>query len=198
MEWERSGTMNDNLAYQDDYVIEEMIDGKVYLMSPPPASRHIFVAGNIYKVFSYYLEGKKCKAIPDGMALFITDKDYFVPDFMIVCNPDIIQEDGVHGAPDLVVEVLSPSTAQNDRSRKMKVYERCGVKEYWIVDPANKMVEVYLLRDGAYVWESTYILYPDYIWKHMKEEERAAVVTEFKCSLFDDLTIRLEEIFDGI
>jgi len=190
--------MNDNLAYQDEYVIEEMIGGEVYLMSPPPAVRHNEVAFNIATIFRNYLRGKKCRAFGDGVALYLDEKNYFVPDGMVVCDPAIIQEDGVHGAPDLVVEVLSPGTLQNDRSRKMQVYEKCGVKEYWLVDPANKAVEVYLPREGQYALADIYCVYPDFMLERMKDEERAAIVTEFKCSLFDDLTIRLADVFEGV
>ena len=70
-------------------------------------------------------------------------RNQFIPDFMVVCDPDKIKPDGVHGAPDLVVEVLSPSTARNDKTRKKDIYARCGVQEYWIVDPSGKSLEIY-------------------------------------------------------
>ena len=75
------------------------------------------------------------------------------------------------------------------------MYEKCGVKEYWIVSPMEKTVEQYLLRDGKYALHETYALLPDWMLSRMKPEERAAVVTSFKCTLYDDLTIHLEVIF---
>ena len=81
----------------------------------------------------------------------MSDEDYYIPDFMVVCDPDKIQPDGVHGAPDLVVEVLSPSTMNNDLGRKKDVYERAGVKEYWIVSPVEKAITVYRLQEGRFV-----------------------------------------------
>lgn len=65
---------------------------------------------------------------------------------MVVCNKDIIKKDGVHGVPDLIVEVISPSTAKKDKGYKKDLYETCGVKEYWLVDTDNRSIEVYLLK----------------------------------------------------
>ena len=116
---------------------------------------------------------------------------------MVVCDRSKIKPDGVYGPPDLVVEVLSPSTARNDRMHKKDVYERCGVQEYWLVSPADQFIEVYWLEDGRFVLHDTYTQYPDWALARMTDEEKAAVVTEFKCRLFDDLVIRLEDIFDS-
>ncbi len=121
-----------------------------------------------------------------------------MPDFMVVCDPKKIQPKGIFGAPDLVAEVLSPSTAHRDRSYKKDVYEQAGVKEYWIVSTAEKSVEQYLLQDGRFVLANTYTQYPDYLLEDMTEEELAALVTEFKCSLYDDLLIKLADIFEYV
>ena len=114
---------------------------------------------------------------------------------MIVCQPEILQDDGIHGAPDLIVEVLSPSTAKRDRGYKKDLYERSGVKEYWIVDPMNKAIETYLLKNGKFVFDNLYSLYPDCDLKRMTSEEIAKIPTEFKCSLYDDLTISIKKVF---
>ena len=187
--------MNTNLAYQDEFQREELIDGKIVAMSPRPAWNHISVAGNIYYLFAHYLRKKKCVPIADGMDLYLSEKDHFIPDVMIVCDPDKIKHNGVHGAPDLVVEVLSPSTAKNDKGYKKEAYAAAGVKEYWIVSPNDKLLEQYLLKDGQFILHDVYVIHPDYELTKMTEEERAALVTEFKCSLFDDLLISLEDIF---
>lgn len=186
--------MNQNLAYQEAYW-EELIGGKLVAMSPRPVVNHSRISGNIYKIFSNFLNGKPCEAFPDGVDLYLTEEDQYIPDGMVVCDPDKIRPNGVYGAPDLVVEVLSPSTAGIDRGRKKDVYERCGVREYWIVSPAEKTVEQYLLRDGVLRHHQTYAVFPDWMLEKMKPEERASVVKEFKCSLYDDLTIRLEDVF---
>lgn len=189
--------MTGNLAYQyEDEIWDEMIDGKIVAMSPRPAVNHNIISGNIYHIFKTYLSGKKCVPFGDGTDLYLTPKDRFVPDGMIVCNRDKIKPKGVYGAPDLVIEVLSPSTAKNDRGYKKRVYGTCGIPEYWIVSPSEKAVYVYLLQDRKYNLDNVYSLYPDYMLTKMTEEEQAAIPTEFQCSLFSDLVIRLENIFE--
>ena len=116
----------------------------------------------------------------------------------MVCDRSKIKRTYIDGAPDLVVEVLSPGTAKNDKGYKKDVYERSGVPEYWIVNPADKSIEVYLREDGAYRLDNVYTLYPAEELAEMTEEEKAAVITEFKCHLFDDLIICLDDIFGDL
>lgn len=190
--------MSSNLAYQDEFrqnIRQELIDGQVFMMSPRPAWNHNQVSFNIARLFANHLYGSKCVPIADGMDLFLTEKNHFVPDFMVVCDPDKIKADGVYGAPDLVVEVLSPSTAKNDRERKKAAYAQAGVKEYWIVSPNEKFVEVYRACQGEFSLHDLYTLRQDWELERMTEEERAEVVFQFQCSLFDDLTLSLEDIF---
>ena len=104
--------MCSNLAYQEERR-RELIDGKIVMMVPASIN-HTFTSGNIYSIFWNYLKGKKCTPIADGSTVYLTDKDHFVPDFMVVCDPEKIKSEGIYGAPDLVVEVLSPSTMRND------------------------------------------------------------------------------------
>lgn len=189
--------MSGNLAYQND-VWEELIDGKVVAMSPRPMVNHNQIAFNVANLFHNYLRGKSCRAFSDGYDLFLDKKNNFVPDMMVVCDPNKVKYDGIHGAPDLVVEVLSPGTAKYDRGAKKKAYERCGVREYWMVDPANRSVEQYLLRDGTLELEAIHHLYRDCEMSKMTEEQKAAIITRFGCSLFDDFEIALEDIFQGM
>ena len=184
--------MNTNLAYAYD-CREELINGKVVAMSPA-ASNHNRIAGDIYGIFWSYLRGKKCEPFGDGEAVYLTEVDHFIPDFMVVCDPDKVKSNGVHGAPDLVVEVLSPGTTKNDRGRKMDVYGQCGVREYGIVIPNEKTVEQYIQDNGRLVLHDVYFIPPDYT----PEKELAEIAKEFQCSLFDDLTIRLEDIFERV
>ena len=186
-----------NLACQEVFW-EEMIDGQIVAMSPRPNINHNFIAGRLYSIFDHFLRGKPCTPFSDGVDLFLSEKDHFIPDMMVVCDRDRIKNDGVYGAPSLVVEVLSPSTAKRDIGYKKNAYEAAGVGEYWIVNTDSKSIEVYLLQDGRYVLDEVYSVYPDYLLKKMSDEERAAVPTEFHCSLFDDLTIRLEEVFERV
>lgn len=185
--------MSDNLAYQEERR-EELIGGKVVMMAPASAE-HVYTAGSIYNIFKNYLKGKNCIPFSDGLLVHLTDENKFVPDMMVVCDRSKIKSDGVHGAPDLVVEVLSPSTARNDKTHKKEVYARCGVREYWLVSPGDKTVEVYRTDGIEFVLHDIYALRPDWELAKMSEEERAALETHFKCSLFDDLDISLEDIF---
>ncbi len=191
--------MNTSLAYKEEYLKEELINGQVVLMSPQPLLNHVTIINNISILFGNYLKGKTCRPFPDGAAVFLTEKDYFVPDFMVVCDPEKIKNDGIHGAPDLVVEVLSPSTAKRDRTYKKQVYEQCGVREYWLVSPNEKSVEQYLLDNDQLVLHNVYAIYPDFQLARMTDEERAEATNyQFKCSLYDDLLINLEDIFEYV
>lgn len=189
--------MNSNLAYQEE-VWEELIGGEVVAMSPRPMYNHNHIAFNIAFMFRDYLRGKRCTVIPDGTDLYLTEEDRFVPDVMIVCDREKIQRNGVYGAPDLVVEVLSPSTAKNDRMHKKTVYGACGVREYWLVDPENRTIEQYLLQDGRLELNTVHVSYSEDMLKRMSEKERAEIITHFKCSLYDDFDIALDDIFSGL
>ena len=187
----------ENLAYQED-IWDEMLDGRVVAMSPRPVVNHNRVSANIYSIFRTFLKGKLCEAFGDGVDVYLTKKDRVIPDVMVVCDKDIIRKDGVHGAPDLIAEVLSPSTAARDKGYKKKLYERCGVREYWLVDADSRSIEVYWLENGSYELKDVYSVFPDYFIGKMSEEEKAAIIYEFKTSLFEDLTVRIEDVFEGI
>ncbi len=179
--------MESGLAYQEE-PWEELIDGKVILMSPRPVVKHNWVAENISYLFRSYLRGKKCVPLGDGYDLYLSEKDRFVPDFMVVCDRDKIKPKGVFGAPDLVVEVLSPSTAVRDRGLKRKAYGTHGVREYWIVDPVGESVEQYFLQDGELEIAAVHTLLPE-------DQREEGYTTAFQCSLYDDLTLHLEDVF---
>ena len=161
-------------------------------------TKHNQVMLNIAYIFKHYLKGKRCVPFADGEKVFLSPTDHYVPDFMVVCDRDKIKPRGVYGAPDLVAEILSPSTTQNDRGRKKTAYEANGVAEYWLVDPVGKSVEVYLLKEGQYSLDKVYFLYPEEELAEMLEEDREAVVSEFTCHLYDDLVISLADIFDDL
>jgi len=199
----------DNLAYIDDRNIKiktELIDGKIFMMSPRPRVEHATVCTNIASEFRSYLKGKTCRAFCDGVDVFLDENNRFVPDTMIVCNPDIIKHDGihVHGAPDLVVEVLSKTTAKNDRSKKKYTYAKYGVKEYWIVDVWSKSVEVYYNQDSWFILDNIYYYLTD---EEIAENnnmsdndiDKIKEYTDFiKVSICDNLIVKLKDIFEYV
>lgn len=183
--------MNGNPAYQEE-PLDELLNGKIVVMASLSIN-HNQTVGNIYLIFRNYLRGKKCEVFSNGVDVHLTDHDRVIPDVMIVCNKNIIRPDGIHGAPDLIVEVLSPSTAKNDKGYKKDLYERSGVKEYWIVDPAMRSIEAYLWKGGRYILKDFYGLFPDNLG--LTEKEMAESKKEIPVSLYNDLIIPLEEIF---
>ena len=187
-------TMNGNLAYQEE-PREELLNGEIYMMSSPTVN-HSQIASNIYYAFRSYLKGKTCRAFNDGVDVYLTENDRVIPDAMIVCNKNNIKLDGIHGAPDLVVEVLSPGSAKNDKGYKKDLYEKSGVKEYWIIDPVPRSIEVYLLTDGKFALDEVYALYPEGL--SVTEKEREETKKEIQVSLYNDFCISLEEIFKDL
>ncbi len=189
------------LAYEnisdtrEDY---ELINGEVYMMSRPSVD-HNQIAGNIYSIFKKYLRGKRCRVFGE-VDVFLDEKNNFVPDAMIVCNPDIIKHKGIFGAPDLVVEILSPSTARNDKFQKKLLYEKYGVREYWIVDPANKFVEIYHLIEGSFVGYGVYHPFSADELKRATEKvlAEAAEMKMIKVSLYDDFIIDVADVFEDV
>ena len=119
----------ENLAYPEEYR-QELIGGKIVMMAPAATTSHNRIGYKIGLIFGKHLEGKKCVPFGDGEKVFLTKTDHFIPDFMVVCDREKIKPDGVYGVPDLVVEILSPSTGSFDKGRKKRVYESCGVPEY--------------------------------------------------------------------
>lgn len=186
-----------NLAYRDDAseIRYECLNGKTFLMSPRPMIRHTRISSKIYRIFANYLDGKPCEAFPDGVDVYFDAKNQVIPDAMIVCNQDIVKEKNIQGAPDLIVEVLAPATAKRDRGYKKSLYERFGVKEYWIVNPVDQSIEVHLRKDGAFVLDNIYMIYPECELEDMRKEN-LEIITEFKTSLFDDMIVKIADVFE--
>ncbi len=151
-------TYADYLAWPDEERWE-LIDGEAYNMSPGPGKQHQRISAYLTAMFYTHLRGKQCQvfAAPfDVRPLAGTDTpddevDTVVqPDLLVVCDERKLEERGVAGAPDLVVEILSPHTARKDLSVKFNLYERAGVREYWVVYPLDKVIHAYRLEDGRY------------------------------------------------
>ena len=182
-----------DLAYNEPH---EIISGKVYMMSSPKR-RHVKVNSNIDNIFERYLEGKRCEAF-NQFNVFFDEDNHYVPDEVIVCDPDIVEEDAIHGTPDLVVEILSKSTAIKDRMDKFVTYEKFGVKEYWIIDPFIKSVEVYLLKDGKLQRGGIYQYYTEEEYEELTKLQKADAKFEIKVSLYDDFIVQLKDIFKRV
>jgi len=157
-------TYSDYAAWSDDKRYE-VIGGESYSMAPGPSDIHQGSLGELFTEFSLYLRGKKCRAfvapfdvvLPEEGETFETASNIVQPDIIIICDKDKITRRGCYGTPDLVVEILSPSTASNDMKVKRRLYEKFGVKEYWIVDPVHKTVQIYKGDEqGKYSFPETY------------------------------------------
>ena len=122
----------------------------------------------------------------------------FIPDGMVVCHTEIIGEHTVNGPPDLVIEILSRSTWQIDRGHKKDAYEAAGVREYWIVDPVNMILEQYVLSGSRYALVCVAAYVPERQMEGLDERERAALCSEFPCGILPGLTIRLKDVFNRV
>jgi len=133
----------------------ELINGVAYAMSAPNTS-HQQIVSILTGEFYIFLKGKTCQVIPSpfDVRLFYEEDDsddtVVQPDLVVICDPKKLGEEGCRGAPDLVVEILSPSNMAIEMERKLLLYKEAGVREYWIVDPKDKHISIYLLKDDEY------------------------------------------------
>ena len=142
-------TIEDYYQLPDD-VRAELIDGVLYLMTAP-LSEHQLAAGEIYHQLKSCAEEHDMPCIPAiapfDVQLDKDEKSMLQPDVMIACDEELLQRRGIYGAPEFVLEVLSPSTRSKDQVIKLKKYQEAGSEEYWIVDIENRRVLVYLFKD---------------------------------------------------
>ena len=137
----------------DDGNRYEIIDGVPYMMAAP-AEQHQAILGEIFARLHTFLQGRKCvvRLSPYDVRLAVYGEDIedvinvVQPDISVFCDKKKIDEKGGVAAPDIAIEILSPSSIQNDRYRKFRLYEKAGVREYWIVDGANRTVEIFVLE----------------------------------------------------
>ncbi|WP_421870965.1 Uma2 family endonuclease [Marinoscillum sp.] len=168
----------------------ELIKGKLFRMSPAPRRSHqgisMVIGNEIYNV----LKGQKCKSYmapfdvrfpnkpgdPDDQTFTVVQ-----PDICVICDHSKLDDAGCKGAPNLIVEILSPSTASKDLNEKYQLYEEHGVKEYWVVYPGEAVLEIYELQNGKYVSKG----------KFVKED----VVTS---KVLPGLKLDLSEVFEDV
>lgn len=172
----------------DEEVRYEVIDGQLYNMSPAPSPKYQDVLSELIAEFRMYLRGKECRAFVSPIDVCLSDEvddlskitEWVEPDLVVVCDKNKIGDQRIIGTPDLVVEVLSPSTAKKDKLVKYNRYQRAGVKEYWIVDPLNETIDVYVL-DGT-------------IFKRSGVYVKGDILS---VSIFEDFSIDLNNVFRG-
>lgn len=145
-------TFSDYLAWDKKEHIE-IIHGELFLMAAP-SRIHQKVSMELSRQLANFLEGKTCEVYPAPFAVRLFEQDgeepkqvdtIVEPDISVICDQNKLDQYGCKGAPDLVIEVLSPSTQRHDQLVKLNLYQEAGVREYWIVDPESKTVRVMLL-----------------------------------------------------
>jgi Uma2 family endonuclease len=146
-------TYQDWLHFPDDGWKYEIIDGELY-MTPPPATGHQRSSGSLFaRMYVYVADNDLGEVLEAPCAVRLPNQPVPVePDIFFIKKErlDIIGEKEVEGAPDLIIEVLSPSNANYDREKKFEIYQVAGVPEYWLVDYQNKTVEIFTLTEGTY------------------------------------------------
>ena len=156
-------TFADVLAWDESQRVE-IIRGEAFLMAPPSTS-HQLISGELFRQLANFLEGKKCLAIPAPFAVRLFEREgdppanvrtVVEPDISVICDRNKLDAHGCKGAPDMVIEILSPSNRRHDRLVKLDLYQRAGVREYWIVSPEAQTVEVFLLEDGRFIIQGFY------------------------------------------
>jgi len=179
-------TYKDYLVWPDDERWE-LIDGVAYNMSPAPSRKHQKILRELVKLYANYLTGKTCEVYHAPFDVRLpkaSEKDESIdtvvqPDLVVICDQSKLDDRGCKGAPDLVVEILSPHTAKKDMEDKFLLYERVKVKEYWIIDPHNNTVLVYKLEDNN---------------KYGRHKINSTE-DELKPGIFEDMVIKLMEVF---
>jgi Uma2 family endonuclease len=166
----------------------ELIKGKIFKMSPTPLNIHQRISSNLHGLIWTYLKRKKCKVYASPFDVrFVKSLEnetlistVVQPDLCVVCDEKKLDEKGCIGAPDLIIEIVSPHSAKRDIHDKFDLYQEFGVKEYWIVYPTDKSVQVFLLNmEGKY--ESMGIF-----------ENQGKI----RVNVLNDLEIPIEEIFE--
>ncbi len=179
-------TYADYLSWTDNRRYE-LIDGQVYIMTPAPSSRHQKILIELIRQISMYLFDKECEVYSAPFDVIFSKEDeksldaltVVQPDILVICDKNKIKSRGCEGAPDFIIEIISPSSGGRDRKEKRNLYERQGVKEYWIVDYNENTLEVYLLNeDNKYGKSAVYI-----------EGDKVSV------NIFSDLEIDLSYVF---
>ena len=178
-------TYSDYLLWQFQERVE-LIKGKIFKMSPAPNTMHQRVSGNLSRELLIYFHKKSCLACiaPFDVRLPVKDKKgrqstVVQPDLCVICDESKLDEQGCNGAPDWVIEILSPGNSKFEMLEKFKTYEEAGVREYWVVNPAERIVLPYVLNEAG-----------QYSGLAPAGEE-----DQLRPYIFPDLVIDLKEVF---
>lgn len=130
----------------------ELIDGEIYYMAPPSWT-HQRIISKLNQVIANYIDSNNgdCHVLPAPFAVFLNQDDitYVEPDISVICDESKLDDKGCHGAPDWIIEIVSPSSKAMDYFRKLIKYKNAGVTEYWVVDPDRKITTVYNFKSDS-------------------------------------------------
>jgi len=145
----------------------ELIRGWISRMSPAPLVSHQRILMSLSNQVYSYLKGKSCEVFVAPFDVRLTNKrksapnksitSVVQPDISVICNPEKLDEKGCIGAPDWIMEILSPGNTRKEMKEKFSLYEENGVREYWIVDPVHLMIQVFDLKNDKFAWRSNYV-----------------------------------------
>ena len=140
----------------DDEIRRELIDGVIYMMAPAPSQKHQEISAELTRQLKNFLLGKPCKVFhaPFDVCLNAagdSDNTVVQPDVLVVCDKSKLDGKRCDGAPDFIIEILSPSNTKHDTLRKFDKYLQTGVREYWIIDPEREIVHTHVLKNVEYV-----------------------------------------------
>lgn len=178
---ERAYTIDDIYALPEGERAE-LIDGQIYYMAPPSTTHQRLLSFLHLEIASYIRNHEgACEVFPAPFAVFLQpenpkyEKDYLEPDLSVICDPNKVDDKGCQGAPDWVIEIVSPGSRRQDYYTKLSLYRSAGVREYWIVDPSKKAVIVY----------------------DMEHDEGPVIYTfndQLKANIYDDLWIDFKKL----
>ena len=145
LEKEKIYTMEDIYALPDGEHAE-LIDGQIYYMAPP-SWEHQKISRKLHQAIANYIDNNngECEALAAPFAVFLNEdgRNYVEPDISVICDLSKLDSKGCHGAPDWIIEIVSPSSKPRDYMTKLFKYRMAGVREYWIVDSEKQMITVY-------------------------------------------------------
>ncbi|GIM60595.1 Uma2 family endonuclease [Capnocytophaga canis] len=136
----------------------ELLKGKIFKMSPAPSLKHQKISMNLSGLLWQFLRGKKCQLFSAPFDVRLPKKEekgdnihtVVQPDLCVICDESKLDERGCIGAPDLIIEILSPGNSKKEMKNKFELYQESGVEEYWIVNPTDENILVNVLEDGKY------------------------------------------------